>query len=148
MIHFLIQFLIFHCRILFDQNGFDFILFVETTNMKKCRYKLFQRVPGHAHNPVSSSGNFCDRFLAFLHSSTFKTKKRTSIVQNLVLRKDDLIVLQNTQIMSNSFRICNCFQSILCGNNTRTNTYKRARYMNEFMFHKPAGVLMSSSSNA
>ena len=63
--------------------------------MKKCRYNLFQMATRHAHNLISSNKNFCDRFLAFLCSSTFKPKK-TSIEQNLVLRKDKLIVFIET----------------------------------------------------
>ena len=43
--------------------------------MKKCHSNLFQMTPGHAHNLISSSGNFYDSFLAFLCSSTSKPKK-------------------------------------------------------------------------
>ena len=41
--------------------------------------------PGHAHNLISSSGNLCDHFLFFLHSSNWKPKKEQDLVQNLVL---------------------------------------------------------------
>ena len=34
---------------------------------------------GHAHKLISSSGNCCDRFLAFLRSSTFKPKKEQAL---------------------------------------------------------------------
>ena len=92
--HFLIQFLIFHCRSpLFDQNWFDFRLFVKTTNMKKCRYNLFHVTRGHAHNLVSCSGNFCDRFLVFLRSSTFKPKREQALCKIQCYRK---IILQHS----------------------------------------------------
>ena len=51
--------------------------------------------PCHAGNLILSSEDLCDRFLAFPRSSTFKPK-RTSIVQNLVLPKDNLIVFIET----------------------------------------------------
>ena len=51
--------------------------------------------PGHADDLISSSGNFCEHFFAFPRSSTFKPK-RTSIVQNLVLPKNHLIVFIET----------------------------------------------------
>ena len=35
--------------------------------------------PCHAHNLISSSGNFCDHFVAFLSSSTFKPKKEQAL---------------------------------------------------------------------
>ena len=100
--------------------------------------------PGHAGNLILSSGNLCDRFLAFPRSSTFKPK-RTSIVQNLVLLKDNLIVfietfkkprkqkfqqklpLQNAQMMSKNSCICYCFQLLRCDSNRRTNTYITAQ---------------------
>lgn len=35
--------------------------------------------PGHAQNLISSSGNFCECFLAFLCPSTFKPKKEQAL---------------------------------------------------------------------
>ena len=64
--------------------------------MKKRRHNLFKMFPRDTHNLISASGNFCDHFVAFLRSSTFKKRKRTNIVQNLVLRKDSLIVFIET----------------------------------------------------
>ena len=64
--------------------------------MKKRRHNLFRMFPRDTHNLISASGNFCDHFVAFLRSSTFKKRKRTNIVQNLVLRKDNLIVFIET----------------------------------------------------
>ena len=64
--------------------------------MKKRRHNLFKMFPRDTHNLISASGNFCDHFVAFLRSSTFKKRKRTNIVQNLVLRKDNLIVFIET----------------------------------------------------
>ena len=51
--------------------------------------------PGHDYNLISSSKNFCDRFLAFLRPSTFKSKKNKDSV-NLVLRKDNVIIFIKT----------------------------------------------------
>ena len=64
--------------------------------MKKRRHNLFKMFSRDTHNLISASGNFCDHFVAFLRSSTFKKRKRTNIVQNLVLRKDNLIVFIET----------------------------------------------------
>ena len=52
--------------------------------------------PRDTHNLISASGNFWDHFVVFLRSSTFKNRKRTSTVQNLVLPKDNLIVFIET----------------------------------------------------
>ena len=35
--------------------------------------------PGHADNLILPSGNFCDRFLAFVRSSTFKHNKEQAL---------------------------------------------------------------------
>ena len=43
--------------------------------------------PCHAHNLISSSGNFCDRFVAFLRSSTFKPKKEQGLCKILCYGK-------------------------------------------------------------